>query len=56
MKMYLSGVVSCGTSHASAVITPLWWILKKRAINLASHVDPHASAVSLLKKAENSAI
>ena len=24
--------VSCGTSHASAVSTPLWWILKKHAI------------------------
>ena len=24
--------VSCGTSHASTVSTPLWWILKKRAI------------------------
>ena len=24
--------VSCGTSHASAVSTPLWWIFKKRAI------------------------
>ena len=48
--------VSCGTSHASAVSTLLRWIFKKRAIKLATHVEPHASAVSLLKRAENSAI
>ena len=48
--------VSCGTSHASAVSTPLWWIFKKRAVKLVTHVEPHASAVSLLKRAENSAI
>ena len=48
--------VSCGTSHASAVSTPLRWILKKLAIKLVTHVEPHASAVSLLKRAENSAI
>ena len=47
---------SCGTSHASAVSTPLQWIFKKRAIKLVTHVEPHASAVSLLKRAENSAI
>ena len=49
--------VSCGTSHASAVSTPLWWIFKKtRYKKLVTHVAPHASAVSLLKRAENSAI
>ena len=48
--------VSCGTSHASAVSTPLRWIFKKLAIKLATHVEPHASAVSLLKRAENSGI
>ena len=31
-----TAAVSCGTSHASAVSTPLWWIFKKRAIK-ASH-------------------
>ena len=29
--------VSCGTSHASAVSTPLRWIFKKRAIKSYSH-------------------
>ena len=29
---------------------------KKRAIKLVTHVEPHASAVSLLKRVENSAI
>ena len=49
--------VSCGTSHASAVSTPLrWMIFFKRAIKLVTHAEPHASAVSLLKRAENSAI
>ena len=51
--------VSCGTSRASAVSTPLWWILKEKkkcAIKLVTHVKPHASAVSLLKRAEISAV
>ena len=49
--------VSCGTSHASAVSTPLRWILKKtRYKKLVTHVEPQASAVSLLKRAENSVI
>ena len=42
-----------------AVSTPLLWIFnnnKKRAIKLVTHAEPHASAVSLLKRAENSAI
>ena len=52
-----TAAVSCGTSHASAVSTPLRWILKKtRYKKLVTHVEPHASAVSLLKRAENSAI
>ena len=29
--------VSCGTSHASAVGTPLQWIFKKRTIKLVTH-------------------
>ena len=48
--------VSCSIHHASAVSTPLQWIFKKRAIKLVTHVEPHVSAVSLLKRAENSAI
>ena len=51
-----TAAVSCGTSHASAVSTPLRWIFKKRAIKLVTHIEPHASTVSLLKRAENSAI
>ena len=48
-------------ANASAVSTPLRWIFKKqskqkRTINLVTHVEPHASAVSLLKRAENSAV
>ena len=31
-------------------------IQKKRAVKLVTHVEPQASAVSLLKRAENSAI
>ena len=38
--------VLCGTSHASAVSTPLRWIFKKRAIK---KLVTHASAVSLLE-------
>ena len=47
-----TAAVSCGTSHASAVSTPLWWIYKKKggggegATKLVTHVEPHASAVS----------
>ena len=52
--------VSRRTSHASAVSTPLLWIFKKQtktnAIKLVTHVELHASAVSLLKRAENSAL
>ena len=74
-----TAAVSCGSSHASAVSTPLRWIKKKkkrererergkkkkerekkkkktRYKKLVTHVEPHASAVSLLKRAENSAI
>ena len=55
-----TAAVSCGTSHASAVSATSVDIknkkTKKRAIKLVTHAEPHASAVSLLKKAENSAI
>jgi len=43
---------SCGTSHASAVHTPLWWIFKTRNKKLVTHVESHASAVSLFKSRE----
>ena len=60
----MTAAVSCGISHASAVSTPLQWILKNtRAISiiklykkLVTHVEPHVSAVSLLKRAENIAL
>ena len=52
-----TAAVSCGTSHASAVSTPLWWIFFFKCYKkLVTHVEPHASAVSLLKRAENSAV
>ena len=39
-----------------ALYTTLVDIKKKRTIKLVMHVEPHASIVSLLKRAENSAI
>ena len=49
--------VSCGTSHASAVTTPLRWIFKKIKIKtrykkLFTHVESDTSAVSLLASGE----
>ena len=45
--------VSCGTSHASAVGTPLLVdIQKTRYKKLFTHVESHASAVSLLESGE----
>ena len=44
------GCSSWSTSHASAVSTPLRWILEKCAIKLVPRVEPHASAVSLLSQ------
>ena len=45
-----NAAVSCGTSHASTVNTPLQWILKicitKKQF---AHVELHASTVNLLK-------
>ena len=46
------GSISCGTSHASAVSTPLRWIFKTRCKKLFTHVESHASAVSLLESGE----
>ena len=54
--------VSCGTSHASTVSTPPRWILNKRAIKkkkkkkLFTHVESHASTVSLLESGEQRCI
>ena len=46
--------VSCGTSHVSAVNTPLWWILKNA---LVTYAESHASAaVSLLESGEQRCI
>ena len=45
--------VSRGTSQASAVSTPLRWIFKQtRYKKLFTHVESHASAVSLLESGE----
>ena len=55
-----TAATSCGTSHTSAVTTPLRWIFKKkkktRYKKLVTRVESYASAVSLFKRAENSAI
>ena len=55
--------VSCGTSHASAVSTPLRWIFKKkkkkkkkRAIKNYSLMQNHMRAQWVCSRAENSAI
>ena len=42
-----TAAVSCGTSHASAVSTPLRWVFKFKKKKEATHVESHASAVSL---------
>ena len=47
-----TAAVSRGTSHASAVSTPLRWIFKKSC----SRVKSRASAVSLLESGEQSYI
>ena len=44
--------VSCGTSHASAVSTPLRGYSKMCNKKLFTHVESHASAVSLLESGE----
>ena len=36
-----TAAVSCGTNHTNAVSTPPWWILKKCAIKLVTHAEPH---------------
>ena len=51
--------VSCGTSHVSAVIefnTTSVGIQKRGIKKLFTHVESHVSAVSLLERAEISAI
>ena len=52
-----TAAVSCGTSHAGASVD----IKKKKKKKMrykkpVTYVEPHASAVSLLKRAENSVI
>ena len=48
--------VSCGTCHASALSAPLRWMfknaLKEQEKKLLTHVESHASAVSLLESGE----
>jgi len=44
--------VSCGTSHASVVITHFGGYSKTRYKKLFTHVASHASAVSLLESGE----
>ena len=44
--------VSCGTSHAGAVSTPLVDIQKRAMKKLITHAESHASAVSLLESRE----
>ena len=44
--------VSCGTSHVSTISTPLSWIFKTQFKKLVTHVESHASAVSLLQSEE----
>ena len=50
-----TAAVSCVTSHASKYTTSVD-IQKTRCKKLVTHLEPHASAVSLLKRADNSAI
>ena len=47
------GKEACKVHHFGGYLKNFF---KKRAIKLVTHVEPHASAVSLLKRAENSAI
>ena len=52
-----TAAVSCSIRDASAVSTPIQWIFKNFYYEkLVTHAEPHVSAVSLLKRAENSTI
>ena len=56
-----TAAVSCGTSHASAVSTPLWWIFKKEKKEKTRYKASHSCRIHMrvqwvLKRAENSAI
>ena len=52
-----TAAVSCGTSHASTEVHHFGGYSKSTLYKkLVTHVAPHASAASLLKRAENSAI
>ena len=48
-----TAVVLCGTSHASAVSTPVRWVFKTSYKKLVTHVESHASAASLLDSGES---
>ena len=48
--------VSCGTSHAIAVSTPLRWIFKNALLKSYSLMQNHMRAQWICSKAENSAI
>ena len=52
-----TAAVSCGTSHASAVsIHHFGGYVKTLDEKLVTHMESHASSVSLLERAENSAV
>ena len=36
--------VPCGTSHVSAVSTPLWWIVKNALKKLVTRVESHVES------------
>ena len=48
----VTAAVSCGTSHASAVSTPLRWTVKTHYEILFTHVESHTKAVSLHESGE----
>ena len=54
-----TAAVSCGTSHASAVSIPFWWIFKnalkkkkKKKKKLFTHVESYVNALGLLESGE----
>ena len=47
-------ISDCGTSKYTTSVDIFY--SKKSAVKLVTHVEPHVSAVSLLKTAENSTI
>ena len=47
-----TAAVSTGTSHVSAVSTPLQWIFKNALQKPVTYVESHETAVSLLESEE----